>query len=688
MNADGLARLAFSLSETEGTYAVLLGSGISSAAEIPTGWGIATDLIKKMAISIGEEAPDDPENWYDRKFGKPVNYSDIVEWFGGTRAERTRLLSGYIEPDDDDIRAGRKKPTTAHRAIANLAKYGCIRVIVTTNIDHLMELALADENVHPIVVSSVDDIEGMVPLSQAQNECIVLKVHGDYKDIRSLHTEEELKRYPKRIDDLLDQIFREFGMVVCGWSAQWDFALCDAIKRCDAELYSWFWAARGTLGVAALELIEHRQADVISIEDADGFFEGLRRRVAKLKGIESQDFEPVEQGVALLQGYLHQHLGPGIAEIGGDLSAVVSQIVALSNPTASDHPANEDETELSKSVDFARQLVGRGLIVQARSEVNKIRTDWDVIPEYVEVRIATLLAACAMADKDIEGAAYWSDKAYRLQPGNPAVVGNAALAAQRSGDSDRALQLAKIAQELNATEAASACVIMVEMWRSDQSDALDEFVATENWVKDDPHCALVLATIRLQQGEFAEAVALCRGRVSADGQDAQAQLALAQSLMNSAQANRSEIGYSVEDAEKLKEVIAEATKAIHVLSHTELRSQRHAGLILRGCARAIIGMNVQAMVDFDEALKESPCSSEATFYKGMLHLTEGRPNEAAEWLQRVQDPSQVPETVVPVAQALLFSGDVLGAIAVLGGSFDLNSGEWGRHSSSRAVAEG
>ena len=223
----------------------MLGSGISSAAGILTGWGIAMDLIRKMAISIEEEAPDDLEDWYRRKFGKPVNYSDIVEWFGGTQAERTRLLSGYIEPDDDDIREGRKKPTPAHRAIAKLAKHGCIRVIVTTNIDHLMELALADENVHPIVVSSVDDIEGMVPLSQAQKECIVFKVHGDYKDIRSLHTEEELKRYPKRIDDLLDQIFREFGMVVCGWSAQWDFALCGAIKRCDAELYSWFWAARG-----------------------------------------------------------------------------------------------------------------------------------------------------------------------------------------------------------------------------------------------------------------------------------------------------------------------------------------------------------------------------------------------------------------------------------------------------------
>ena len=82
------------------------------------------------------------------------------------------------------------------------------------------------------------------------------------------------------------------------------------------------------------------------------------------------------------------------------------------------------------------------------------------------------------------------------------------------------------------------------------------------------------------------------------------------------------------------------------------------------------------MADFDEALRERPGSSEAAFYKGMLHLTEGRPNEAAEWFQRVEDTTQLPETVVPVAQALLSSGDVVGAIGVLRGSFDLSSGEW------------
>ena len=54
MSAETLARLAASLSEADGTYAVLLGSGISSAAGISTGWEIAIDRIPKMAIAAGE----------------------------------------------------------------------------------------------------------------------------------------------------------------------------------------------------------------------------------------------------------------------------------------------------------------------------------------------------------------------------------------------------------------------------------------------------------------------------------------------------------------------------------------------------------------------------------------------------------------------------------------------------------
>lgn len=50
---DPLTPLAFSIHENKGTYAVLLGSGLSRAAEIPTGWEITIDLIRRIAEMQG-----------------------------------------------------------------------------------------------------------------------------------------------------------------------------------------------------------------------------------------------------------------------------------------------------------------------------------------------------------------------------------------------------------------------------------------------------------------------------------------------------------------------------------------------------------------------------------------------------------------------------------------------------------
>ena len=54
---DRLLQLAFSLHNQKGTYALLLGSGISHAAGIPTGWEITEDLIRRVEETSGAE-PD------------------------------------------------------------------------------------------------------------------------------------------------------------------------------------------------------------------------------------------------------------------------------------------------------------------------------------------------------------------------------------------------------------------------------------------------------------------------------------------------------------------------------------------------------------------------------------------------------------------------------------------------------
>ena len=64
---DPLLSLAFSVHAHPGAYALLLGSGVSRAAEIPTGWEVVLDLVRKLARLEGEDGGTDPAAWFRRR---------------------------------------------------------------------------------------------------------------------------------------------------------------------------------------------------------------------------------------------------------------------------------------------------------------------------------------------------------------------------------------------------------------------------------------------------------------------------------------------------------------------------------------------------------------------------------------------------------------------------------------------
>ena len=164
---DPVHSLAFSIQASPGVYAVLVGSGVSRAAGIPTGWEVTLDLIRKLAElhdkTFGSD-PDNPERWYKKKFEKDADYADLLDELAETPAERQQLLRGYWEPNDRERDEGEKKPTAAHRAIAALAAQGFIKVIITTNFDRLVETALTDAGVVPTVLSSPRSGSGCTPV--------------------------------------------------------------------------------------------------------------------------------------------------------------------------------------------------------------------------------------------------------------------------------------------------------------------------------------------------------------------------------------------------------------------------------------------------------------------------------------------------------------------------------------------
>jgi hypothetical protein len=59
-----IVRIALSVHSNKGAYAVLLGSGVSASAGIPTGWQIDADLISKVAQLVGAVVGDDRTGCY------------------------------------------------------------------------------------------------------------------------------------------------------------------------------------------------------------------------------------------------------------------------------------------------------------------------------------------------------------------------------------------------------------------------------------------------------------------------------------------------------------------------------------------------------------------------------------------------------------------------------------------------
>lgn len=301
---DPINSLAFSMHANKGVYAVLLGSGVSRSARIPTGWEITIELVRKVAALQGANCEPDPAAWFLEATGRQPDYSELLDAVAKTPAERQQLLRSYWEPTEQEREEGAKLPTKAHRAIADLVKLGYVRVVLTTNFDRLLEVALQDVGIQPTVLSTPDHIDGALPL--IHTPCTIIKVHGDYLDTRIRNTPEELASYPDAFNRLLDRVFDEFGLVVAGWSADWDEALRAAITRAPYRRFSMYWASRGEPGSKASDLIARRGATVIKISDADSFFGAVTEQVQALEEFSRPHPLSTEAAVATLKRYLSE----------------------------------------------------------------------------------------------------------------------------------------------------------------------------------------------------------------------------------------------------------------------------------------------------------------------------------------------------------------------------------------------
>ncbi|NHA70072.1 SIR2 family protein [Phycicoccus flavus] len=270
--------LAFAMHSSPGAYVALLGAGTSAAAGIYAAWEIQQDLISKLAAAR-EQAPEEPFAWFRETYGSEPSYDTLLDELTSTPLARQQLLRGYFEPAPEDPDNARQ-PTAAHHALARLCSQGHIRVVLTTNFDHLVETALRAAGIEPVVASSPADLHGLAPLHTIG--CLVVHLHGDY--VRSetmLNTPAELATYPDEVNTFLDRLFDDYGLVIAGWSAKYDPALREAWSRTPNRRFTSFWVDPYPLTEAATDLATRRGAVVVQ-GDAGDFFTRVADAVASI----------------------------------------------------------------------------------------------------------------------------------------------------------------------------------------------------------------------------------------------------------------------------------------------------------------------------------------------------------------------------------------------------------------------
>lgn len=267
---DPIVSLAVAVAEAPGSYAVLVGSGASRDAGVPTGgevfWVAVEDLFRLQRQTSDKPARAELEDFLGEIGAGEWTYSRVLEALAPDPATRRDYLAKHFEGC---------APAETHELLAELAADGLVRVFVTTNFDRLLEHALQARGIEPVVVTDEVSLASAVPREHA--ECYVLKPHGDYLQQTIRNTVAELDRLPDAVESEVREVFRRYGLLVLGYSGT-DPALGRVLRERRSR-YGLYWLGRGGLGSEAAAIVEATGGRVIARADSAALLRDLRARL-------------------------------------------------------------------------------------------------------------------------------------------------------------------------------------------------------------------------------------------------------------------------------------------------------------------------------------------------------------------------------------------------------------------------
>jgi SIR2-like domain len=267
---DPIVSLSVAVAEAPGSYAVLLGSGASRDAGVPTGgevfWLAVEDLYRLERRESETPSRDVLKAFLTELDGGEWTYSRILQELTPDAATRRDYLAKHFEG---------RQPAATHELLAGLAADELIRIFVTTNFDRLLEHALQTRGIEPVVVTDEVSLASAMPREHA--DCYVLKPHGDYLQQTIRNTAAEIERLPKAVDAELREVFNRYGVLVLGYGGS-DPAIGRGLSGRRSR-YGLYWLRRGSLGADAAAIVEATGGRIIDRPDSAALLRDLRVRL-------------------------------------------------------------------------------------------------------------------------------------------------------------------------------------------------------------------------------------------------------------------------------------------------------------------------------------------------------------------------------------------------------------------------
>lgn len=271
-----IVKLAASALPGEKKFVLFAGAGVSKDAGIPTAW----DLMLKTASLLYAADNDvidpnvDLQKWFLKSKYARMEYSELMEKIYPNFPDQQNFLKSYLNS---------KEVGQAHIGIAELARRGIIRAIITTNFDHYIEKTLEEKGLEIQVISTDQDLTNSEPLIQCK-AVRIYKPHGDLGRGVLKNTPKDLEKLSPLMERELIRVLSEHGVIVLGYAGR-DKCMQKVFKERSSSYYPLFWVNLNLPEGEIEEILKMKGYTYIPCTGASQFVDDFLRLLERLEDL-------------------------------------------------------------------------------------------------------------------------------------------------------------------------------------------------------------------------------------------------------------------------------------------------------------------------------------------------------------------------------------------------------------------